>query len=149
VVVALGVNGMSDDETDVDEAPDCRSAPKILRRRKLRWLSNDVSLLMDAVESHQSVVSDSALYDARGNKALQRRFEPRSTNDKSLPVKGLPRNWYDQLFYKGLQPHEKKRLGRAPKVDLPFLVSHSRFIASHGSTSTGAYICRSSISGGK
>jgi hypothetical protein len=126
VIIALGVNGMSEDETDTDALngnAQPKSSPKILRRRKLRWVSNDISLLMDAVESYRAAVADSAFYDARGNKALERRFNPHSINEKSLPVKGLPRNWYDQTFYQSLYPHERKKLRQASKVDLPFLVS--------------------------
>jgi hypothetical protein len=123
VIVTLGVKGMSDDETDSDGSKQSRSAPKTLRRRKLWWLSNDVSLLMDAIESYRPAVSGSALFDARGNKALERRFEPHNINDQSLPVSGLPRNWYDRSFYQNLHMHEKKKLHRASDVDLPFLVS--------------------------
>jgi hypothetical protein len=83
---------------------------------------------MDAVESYRLTVSDSALYDARGNKALERRFDPHSVNEKSLPVKKLPRNWYDRAFYQGLHQHEKRKLNCTSKVNLPFLVRCSELL---------------------
>lgn len=115
----LGMTGMSDDETDTEK----NVLPKVVRRRKLRWLSDDVSRLMEAIETYRPAVENSILFDPRGNKPLKRLWEPRTTDRLRLPVRGLPMNWYDSDFRRKLTPSERRNLAWQAREEVPDLVS--------------------------
>lgn len=122
ILYTLGTSGMSDDETDSEPGV----IPKVVRRRKLNWLSEDVSAIMHALESYRPCVRESPLYDDRGNKPLKRRYV-QSCIRTSRPVTGLPLNWYDEEFIRSLSRFELQRLEIAPKERLPFLVRLSPY----------------------
>ena len=118
VICTLGAPGMSEDETD----PEQDIIPKIVRRAKHEWLSDEVSMLMHSVETYGTFAQASRLYDSRGNKPLKRLLH-NSPLKKGKPITGLPMNWYDASFYRRLMDYEKRKLGAAPFKAIPVLVS--------------------------
>jgi hypothetical protein len=115
VLAMLGPKGTSDDETDGEESP------KVVRRRKLEWLSDDVSLLMKTLETYEPR-RRRRQFVTRGNSALRRRFRPNSVDEARAPVKKLPQNFYEKQWLQSLLPAARKGLGVKAVFPLPGLV---------------------------
>lgn len=116
ILAMLGPKGTSDDETDGE------GCPKVVRRRKLAWLSEDVSQLMWAVDTYESE-RRRRQFVTRGNTALERHYQYASIDEARAPVKHLPRNLYDTKWLQNLPPSTRKGLGiKKTEVPLPELV---------------------------
>jgi hypothetical protein len=99
---------MSSDETDDERAPD---GLKRVRRVARVWLSEEVSAMWEQVELYH--------HDRRGpkqgNKAFGRAFAPKSSSN-SKAIRGLPRNYYNSLWWTSLIPVDQHSL--APETDI-------------------------------
>ncbi|KAH7917307.1 hypothetical protein BV22DRAFT_1135521 [Leucogyrophana mollusca] len=98
VLTALGSGGMSGDETDT--TPDTR--PKRLRRVALPWINSDISELFNAVESYEAANRTERLTVPVGNQSFPREFYALRNDQLQKAVPGLPRNWYDDNWIRGL-----------------------------------------------
>ncbi|KAI9459519.1 hypothetical protein HD554DRAFT_2041861 [Boletus coccyginus] len=118
IIAMLDVEGMSGDETD--SPPTWK--PKGLRRLELTWLSPSISLLFRSVESYEPAVRIENMREQIGNSSFVRHWEPRSKDTKSGPVGGLPRNWYNDDWFRGLDSGARKMLVAQKEVAIPTLV---------------------------
>jgi hypothetical protein len=98
IIARLDVEGMSGDETD--SLPTWK--PKGLRRLELTWLNPSISLLFRSVESYEPAVRTENMWEQIGNSSFVRHWEPRSKDTKLGPVGGLPHNWYNDDWFRGL-----------------------------------------------
>lgn len=121
----LGTQGMSDDETEKEvEGVPKPAIPKVVRRRKLRWLSPDVSAVMHDIDSFRPTLQRSSLFDNRGNKPLKREIQHFVLNTQSIPVKSLPKNWYDGDFIRSQTDVEFKNLKVSHGREIPQVPGH-------------------------
>ena len=116
----LGPDGMSSDETE-KEGNDL--APKVLRHIPKVGLSTDVSALWRAVEAHEKKTDSSP---KRGNHAYQciHSSQPVAIppNMACSPVRGLPANYYSEIWWKSLSKAQQAELERKPAKALPSYV---------------------------
>jgi len=111
---SLGSDGMSSDESD-QEGP-----VKKLRRVRKGWVSEEVSGIWRVIECyHRDQTKDMS---TRGNSALERDFTSRCTSFNAVKA-GLPRNYYDGLWWQSLIVNDQlmlqpKSLQNLPKVNL-------------------------------
>lgn len=119
---ALGRDGMSSDETDTERTSD---GPKKVRRVARVWLSNPVSAMWEKVESYH--------YDHAGPKAGNKAFERISAPTNSSTARaicGLPKNYYDPVWWTSLIPVDQQLLEPRDEVALPdcsVYVAHPNF----------------------
>ena len=108
----LGQAGMSSDETETEGRG---IVPKTLRRVAKVWLSEEVSQMWEAVET----IGRPTPYKV-GNAPLRRFFAASSTGrSKPRAVRGLPCNFYSNLWWKGLteaQRHAVKRSEQSKSI---------------------------------
>jgi hypothetical protein len=110
ISLRLGTDGVSSDETDED------IGVKSVRRIRKGWLSQDISNVWRVVEAYHQERTKGE--NRRGNKPLLR--DPVSLhNSFHLPVKGLPRNYYDDIWYQSLTPSELRALHARASDVLP------------------------------
>ncbi|KAI9567123.1 hypothetical protein HD554DRAFT_2270715 [Boletus coccyginus] len=117
IIAMLDVEGMSGDETD--SPPTWK--PKGLRRLELTWLSPSISLLFRSVESYEPAVRIENMREQIGNSSFVRHWEPQSKDTKSGPVRGLPHNWYNDDWFRGLDSGARKMLVARKEVAIPTL----------------------------
>lgn len=115
----LGVEGMSGDESDSPPV----SKPKTLRRIELPWIDLSISHLFKSLETYESAVRQENMLEQIGNSSLKRHWEAGRKELRSTPVPGLPRNWYDDLWFQGLTTGARSMLSARKDVDIPSLVS--------------------------
>jgi hypothetical protein len=123
VLLELGIDGMSSDESE-DEIPRPRRSDremKRVRRVALEWLNPKFSELWASVETYENVPFD-AILQRRGNAALSCQFIPKRVDKKRVTVIGLPRNWYDEDWYRSLQSFQQKKLQSRTDEPIPDLV---------------------------
>ncbi|KAI9462601.1 hypothetical protein HD554DRAFT_2041178 [Boletus coccyginus] len=118
IIAMLDVEGMSGDE--MDSPPTWK--PKGLRRLELTWLSPSISLLFRSVESYEPAIRIENMREQIGNSSFVHHWEPRSKDTKSGPVGGLPRNWYNDDWFRGLDSGARKMLVARKEVAIPTLV---------------------------
>jgi hypothetical protein len=122
VLNRLDAQGMSSDESDGECVKTATVNPrpqKRLRRVRLQWLNQRISDLFIAVETYDK--TSIQLYLRRGNSPLYR--DPIARIDTARPpIPSLPRNWYDDAWFKGLHPLDQMLLGVAPEEPIPILV---------------------------
>jgi hypothetical protein len=126
VLSRLDVAGMSSDESDdgYRRVPIVNPRPqKRLRRVRLRWLSPGISDLFAAVETYDKTsLRPEEVHLRRGNLPLYRDPIAKRTDDKRPPILELPRNWYDDDWYKGLGRLGQLLIGAMPEQPIPVLV---------------------------
>ena len=111
----LGANGMSSDETESEGTP---VRPKTVRRVAKSWLDNDVS------EMWRDMERGTRIQEARaGNPGLIRQTLTGGGATRSAPVRGLPLNFYDRLWWTSLERKERLVLKRSAKatMDIPMI----------------------------
>ncbi|RXW22459.1 hypothetical protein EST38_g3394 [Candolleomyces aberdarensis] len=121
VLEELTEDGMSSDETEADDEED-NNKPKITRRIAKPWLSAEVSELMRTI--NKAPVSKKAA--RRGNRALERKPDPRPMTDELDPrshtmryMKYLPRNYYSEVWFQSLPDFEQEEIDPSPEKPLP------------------------------
>ncbi|KAG1858604.1 hypothetical protein C8R48DRAFT_674190 [Suillus tomentosus] len=144
----LDVDGMSGDETDTPLGAN----PKIVRRVALPWISPAITGLLHAVESYAPATYEENMSIPVGNASLPRLVEAKRTSQNSVAIARLPRNWYDDDWYKVNSSSARALLGVRKDFEVPFLnVYHSaNDFSGCLSPILSGYICQttSGISGG-
>ena len=122
-LLELDIAGMSSDESE-DEVPRPRRSDRDLkkvRRVAIEWLNPKFSALWASVETYENVPFES-IYQRRGNAALSREVLATRVDKDRVPIIGLPRNWYDDDWYRSLQGFQQKKLGSRADEPIPDLV---------------------------
>ncbi|KLO04448.1 hypothetical protein SCHPADRAFT_947684 [Schizopora paradoxa] len=117
-------DGISEDESDVDEkGRRIKRAVRILRRD---WINKDIPKLLHAVDTYAQDSLDDYGRLPQGNTGHKR--EPISKNaDKRQFMTGLPRNFYDDKWYRNLDETEKSLvLAEDRVVVIPTLAPYTR-----------------------
>jgi len=110
--LALGSGGMSSDKT---EAEGEYYLPRQVRRVARVWISEDVSNMWETVENVGMRQPSKT-----GNKPLPRIHAAKTSNSStSSVVAGLPRNFYNSLWWVSLHRSEKELLDRTPTYAIP------------------------------
>lgn len=109
---------MSGEETDED-AP---GREKQLVRVPVKWISSELTELLHAIDAWKSAVDDEGFVPTRGNRPLNRLS---ASKDPIVghATEGLPRNWYDDIWYKSQSDAQKILLKTMPPRPIPCLVS--------------------------
>ncbi|KAG1860039.1 hypothetical protein F4604DRAFT_1930349 [Suillus subluteus] len=92
----LDVDGMSGDETDTAIGVKL----KIVRCVALPWISPAITDLLHMVESYAPTTYEENMSVPIGNTSLPRYMEARCTSKNSIAITRLPRNWYNDAWYK-------------------------------------------------
>lgn len=112
-------DGMSEDESEIDE----ETGQKVVRILRRPWLNNAIPTLMHAVDSYNGCLLDELACLHQGNTSFKRE-ELGTHNDRRPYMVGLPRNFYDNDWYKNLDDIEKEIVCANEKfVAIPALVS--------------------------
>ncbi|KAH7903855.1 hypothetical protein BJ138DRAFT_1119983 [Hygrophoropsis aurantiaca] len=115
ILMYLGVDGMSGDETDSPP-----QAPKKVRRTALFWRNEELSTMFDAVESYNKALRAEQMKAPIGNQALPREFASRKY-DAAHPIPGLPRNWYSDQWVQGVPSATQKTYGFKDPMIIPVI----------------------------
>jgi hypothetical protein len=113
----LGYDGMSSDETDTPSQQKRNTRRKVVRRVRKAWVNPIVSVGYQHLEELGSPRRDQG--SVRGNIALDRIYEATRCNDTRQAVAGLPKNWYDTIWWKSLGEVEQHMLDPQPEAPLP------------------------------
>lgn len=120
VMEKLGPQGMSGDETDPQSN---NRSTKNLIKLSLSWLHPDISQLMAAADTYRGAVHDECMViTKRGNPGLPRSSQASRNPSTTAAIKKLPRNWYDDTWYRRLTRAEKARLNAQADYPIPVLV---------------------------
>ncbi|KAF9239240.1 hypothetical protein BU15DRAFT_62010 [Melanogaster broomeanus] len=98
-----------------------KHGPKVVRHVALLWLSPVISELFDCVESYNTALHKEHMTVHTGNSSLQHIFEPRHTDMKVVALDRLPRNWYDEEWYKARSASGHAMLSIRKDVPIPTL----------------------------
>ncbi|KAG1868915.1 hypothetical protein C8R48DRAFT_671469 [Suillus tomentosus] len=109
IIDRLDVEGMSGDETDT--APGV--TPKVV--------SPDITQLLHAVESYAPATHEENMTVPIGNSSLQRISEQKRMLHMSIAIQQLPRNWYNDDWYKANSSSARALLGARKTLALPLL----------------------------
>jgi hypothetical protein len=117
--LALGTGGMSSDETDTESPESYRQ----VRRVTKIWVGEELSRMWEAVEKV-------GMRDPikTGNTALPRLYLAHTANNRSHPPRGLPSNFYNELWLSSLHANEKDMLGATEPFPVPSPVSLLRWL---------------------
>lgn len=116
-VDAVGVDGMSGEETDGEVS----TREKQLIRVPVRWINPELTRLFHAMDTWKAAVDDEG-FKARGNRPFIRPSKSKEPATGTVR-KGLPRNWYDDSWYRSQSDAKKVLLGAAAQRKIPALVS--------------------------
>lgn len=119
---AIGPDGMSSDETETDDKGKAVK-PKQVRRVEKAWVSPDITAMWENVDA-LGVPGE----HTSGNRSLPRIHEARSTNISASPVRRLPGNYYNKLWYLGCHQNGREALCRKKDEPIPSAVS-LRFVS--------------------
>lgn len=120
---------MSGEETD-DSSNTVNTVNRLWEKRLLvrsaRWLNSDIRRLFEIIDTYETALDDRGFYSTRGPVPYVRvkgppeqcRVIPRGTK-----IAGLPRNWYDDSWYRTQNEGEQILLGAIEGCALPILVS--------------------------
>ena len=108
----LGPEGMSSDESDVDDA-----GHRMHFVKKMNWRVRDVTMKMAEVDRDRNTANGYGNMRA-GNpgRVRKRQADGRNTSRKAPP--NLPINLYDVQWYASLTPGQKRELAPGPQVAL-------------------------------
>jgi hypothetical protein len=123
IIDRLDVDGMSGDETDTAIGV----KPKIVRRVALPWISPAITNLLHAVESYAPATYEENMSIPVGNTSLPRYLEARRTSQNSIAIARLPRNWYNDAWYKVNASGIRALLDVRKDFEVPCLVRNCIF----------------------
>jgi hypothetical protein len=123
VVDAVGVDGMSGEDTD-GEPP---GREKRLLRVPVKWINPELTGLFHIIDTWKSAVQDESFSTPRGNRPLTR-LATSKVPVEGHATKGLPRNWYDETWYKSQSDPKKILLNTLPPRPIPCIVSLICFV---------------------
>jgi hypothetical protein len=118
---ALGKDGMSSDETDREDSGVVRGPTMRVRRIRRHWVNEELSSLWKAVDSYYNPLKPSGAPKS-GTKPVPRIYASLRTNHIREPPNGLPRNFYDDMYWASLTAVRRRQLRPAPSVPIPKLV---------------------------
>ena len=110
---------MSGDETDTPTGV----YPKAVRSIEIPWISPRISQLFEAVDSYESSLRVENMCSHVGNAPLHHHYEPHSKNIRAKAIPHLPRNWYDNAWFRGLLAGQRTVLFVIAEVEIPTLVN--------------------------
>jgi hypothetical protein len=126
-VDAVGADGMSGEETDGQIS----GREKQLVRVPVQWINSELTELFHTMDTWKSAVNDESMVSSRGNRPIARLAKSKEPAVGNA-VKGLPRNWYEDIWYKSQSDPKKLMLNVIPTRPIPSLVSLIHFyIAYH------------------
>jgi hypothetical protein len=108
---ALGIDGMSSDETDQEAS---RGVVKTVRRVRKAWLAPEIADIWRTIETYHDVRTTGK--HKRGNKAYLRTFMTNKDSFNRVKVH-LPQNYYNRTWWIGLIPNDQAMVG--PQDDRP------------------------------
>lgn len=112
-------DGASEDESEVDEETK-RKSVRVLRRD---WINKAIPKLMHAVDTYGQSMLDDVGHQHQGNVSHPRSYHS-SSGDKRPYMTGLPRNFYDESWYRSLDEVDKELVeAKEQIVPIPTLVS--------------------------
>jgi hypothetical protein len=114
---------MSGEDTD-GEAP---GREKRLLRVPVKWINPELTGLFHVIDTWKSAVQDESFSTPRGNRPLTRLATSKVPVEGHV-TKGLPRNWYDETWYKSQSDAKKILLNTLPSRPIPYLVSLICFV---------------------
>ncbi|KAG1895980.1 uncharacterized protein F5891DRAFT_983830 [Suillus fuscotomentosus] len=117
IIDRLDVDGMSGDETDTPLG----ATPKIVRRVALPWISLAITDLLHAIESYVPAVYEENMSVPVGNSSLLRLMEAKCASKNSIAIARLPRNWYDDNWFKAHSSSARAMLDVHKDFDLQLL----------------------------
>ncbi|KIJ11056.1 hypothetical protein PAXINDRAFT_16017 [Paxillus involutus ATCC 200175] len=123
IIDRLDIEGISGDETDT--APGTQ--PKVVRRVALPWLSPFILELFDCVESYNTALHKERMTVHTGNSSLEHMFEPRCMDMNAVALDRLPRNWYDEEWYKARSASGCTMLSAHKDVPIPTLHRYAAY----------------------
>lgn len=120
-------DGISEDESDFDEKGKRRK--RVVRILKRDWINKDIPKLLQAVDTYAQDSLDDFGRLPQGNTSYTRELISKNT-DKRQFMTGLPRNFYDDDWYKNLDETEKSLvLAEDRVVVIPSLVRAMRSLS--------------------
>ncbi|KAG1888583.1 hypothetical protein F4604DRAFT_1915587 [Suillus subluteus] len=117
VIDRLDIDGMSGDETDSPPGV----IPKVTRRVGLPWVSPDITRLLHAMESFTPATYEENMTVPIGKSSLPRILEQKRTAHNSIAIHKLPRNWYNDDWYKANSASARTFLGAHKPFNIPHL----------------------------
>ncbi|KAG2095104.1 uncharacterized protein F5147DRAFT_778799 [Suillus discolor] len=117
IINRLDVDGVSGDETDTPIG----ATPKVVRRVNFPWLNPDITHLLHAVESYAPATHKENMTIPIGNSSLPHILEPKRTAQNSIAIQRLPRNWYNDHWYKANSTSARALLGARKSLIIPTL----------------------------
>ncbi|KAG1853457.1 hypothetical protein DFJ58DRAFT_841640 [Suillus subalutaceus] len=96
IIDRLDVDGVSGDETDTPIG----AIPKVVRRVGRPWLNPDITQLLHVVETYAPATHEENMTTPIGNSSLLRILEQKRAAQNSIAIQQLPRNWYNDHWYK-------------------------------------------------
>ena len=157
VIRQIKTDAMSGGETDDDSeaAQGSRTNEKAIIRVPVRWLNPQVVEMLHTVDTWMQFEEDESLAkgedeDRRGNRPLKK-----TPGDKPAVVgkvtPALPRNWYEDVWFKSLSPGKQATLAVKPNKPIPnpvrtniallMAINRPLFVASLFKASIGAGQC--------
>ncbi|TDL13935.1 hypothetical protein BD410DRAFT_810137 [Rickenella mellea] len=130
VLEELTADGMSGDETEDEVRPssDTRKVKEV-RRLRMPWINPSISELLHIVETYYPACTDATGAVHRGAPPFTRHSQA-VKEDNRKAVKGLPRNWYRDDWFRSLSPVMKEWLAAGEDKPIPTLPEYVRGFAS-------------------
>lgn len=117
IIDRLDVDGVSGDETDTPIG----AIPKVVRRVGLPWLNPDITQLLHAVETYAPATHEENMTIPIGNSSLPRILEQKRAAQNSIAIQRLPRNWYNDHWYKANSSSARALLETRKSLIIPAL----------------------------
>ena len=123
----LSRGGMSEDESD--HGGECgASQARRFKIVKVQWRSVEVLKwlrTMDLIYTGTKINEDRTM--GPGNQFRQR--YPSALENIGCPIKGLPRNFYDERWLRALSPRRREELRIQPDIDINFSVEERTYVS--------------------
>jgi hypothetical protein len=111
VVNSLGIEGMSSDESEVDQ-----DGQKAYRVKKRAWRPKKIEMLLRRVDKDRN--TRNAYGNDRQGNIHRTRKRPAFKDSTRKAIPGLPLNFYDPNWYRKLAQWDKEDLGVLSEVDM-------------------------------
>ena len=109
---------MSGEESDGEGS----AREKRLIRVPVQWINSELTDMFHTIDTWKSTVNNESMVNPRGNRPLARL--PTSKEPAvGTPTRGLPRNWYNETWFRAQSGPQKALLNPGPPRLVPLLVS--------------------------
>ena len=119
--MAVGADGMSGEDTDDEDIQDSTTnQEKALVRVPVRWINPELMEMFHVVDTWKSFKQQELLAggDLQGNKSLKRNHRDKPPAIGTVKRK-LPRNWYEDTWFKSLPAGQQGKLNVMPYRPIP------------------------------